>query len=73
MSEQIFVSWWRLLSAAFADRLSLWRCQITRHHTPMLAWRDGSLFLRCPSCGLRTDGVRVPMQQTVRRVRIDVF
>lgn len=55
-----------------ADIVAWLRCRLTRQHTPMLTWGHGQLYLRCPSCQLRTDGVQIegadtaPLQHVVR-------
>lgn len=43
------------------ERLVVWflllRCKVRGTHTPMPIFQQGSIFLRCYSCCLRTQGV----------------
>lgn len=53
-------------------RLRVFFCWMNGEHHPMRSWSaDGEFFVRCPNCGVRSDGLQV--YEAVVRTRIDVF
>jgi hypothetical protein len=60
----------RRLGDWLSIRFDLLRCKLLGTHAPVLGYGGGELFVRCRSCGLRTDGMPVAH---VRRTRIEVF
>jgi hypothetical protein len=44
------------------------RCWLRGTHAPVLGITDDELFVRCRSCGLRSDGIQVPRATPLERI-----